>query len=110
MLLAQMRSNQALCLGRLAEGIGDQANVVTERRRKQQPHLGSILRTKAFLQYATDEPALMLIDFDRKGMPPSVAERVDQAGCMGRTRGGYPRSQGCGPNNEGLNERRHLQC
>jgi hypothetical protein len=79
-VVAGMTSDQALSLGRLSGEIGEHATVVTERRRKEQPQPGVISRTQEFLWYAPGEPALMLIDFDRKGMPAAIEKRLDEVG------------------------------
>jgi hypothetical protein len=79
-LLRDLRSNTALCLGRLVESVCDHPRVVTERRRKQRPAPDLIARTQLFLKFASDEPALMLLDFDRKGIPPEIMERIDRLG------------------------------
>src|SRR2546430_11597744 len=36
--------------------------------------------TTLFRSYRTDQPALALLDFDTKGMPPDVAARLDELG------------------------------
>jgi hypothetical protein len=73
-LIETMEGNQALCLGRLAEGIGDAPYVVKKNRLGGQ--LNTIARTQDFLRYTPGEPALMLIDFDRKGMPDGIKART----------------------------------
>jgi hypothetical protein len=77
-VIAGMRSDQALSLGRLSGEVGERATVVTERCRKEQPQSGVISRTQEFLSYAPGEPALMLIDFDRKGMPAEIEKRINE--------------------------------
>jgi len=79
-VIAKMNDRHALCLGRLTEGISDRTTVVTERRRKEnsQPHV--ISRTQQFFQFKNAEPALMLVDFDRKGVPQEVVDRINRSG------------------------------
>jgi hypothetical protein len=85
-LMENMPSDQALCLGRLADGVCDEPRVVTARRLKERQGAGGaqkhclISRSREFLGYAENEPALMMVDFDCKGMPPEVAELIDKAG------------------------------
>ena len=79
-IILHMKSNQALCLGRLIERAGDRPTVVTERRRRDNPGSSVISRTQQFLHFENRQPAVMLVDFDRKGMPQDIVARIDGAG------------------------------
>jgi hypothetical protein len=79
-LLTQVKSWQALALGRLNDGLPDRTPVTTERRRRQEPKSDLIARTLEYLSFKSGEQAFMLIDFDRKGMPDKVAQRITDSG------------------------------
>jgi hypothetical protein len=76
-------SHQAIALGRLRPDLCNQVEITTKRKLN-----GSstriIARTKEFLIYRPDETTLALIDYDRKGMPAQVAERIE---CLGGLEG-----------------------
>ena len=78
-LIDNMAPNEALSLGRLVSGVGESAPVKTVSRLKSAPG-GTIARSKDFLEFIPDTPAFMLLDIDRKGMPPAVADRIKAAG------------------------------
>lgn len=76
-----MSPQQALSLGRIPEAVvaGREAiDVVSARNLGTSP--GAIARDRKTLVFTEGEPALMLIDFDRKGMPPAVRDKVEKAG------------------------------
>lgn len=77
-IVLSLSSNQAIGLGVLAEGVGDDAPVVTKRRHG--PQGAAITRTADYLLYRPNLPALALIDIDTKGMPKEVKERIDAVG------------------------------
>jgi DNA polymerase I len=76
-LIASLRSNDAIALGALRADLPDQVDVVTVDKLNGN---GSIARTADYLQFRAGAPALMLIDFDLKGMSPDVAARVEALG------------------------------
>src|SRR5207302_673935 len=79
-LIEQLQPHQAIALGRLRPGLSDQVEVVTKRKLNGADHPNLIARTHHYLIYRTGEPALALIDYDLKGMPPDVAARIEQHG------------------------------
>jgi len=78
-LIGNMASDEALSLGRLVSGAGESAPVTTVSRLRSAPE-GTIARSLDFLEFTPDTPAFMLLDIDRKGMPPAVADRVKGGG------------------------------
>ena len=78
-LIDNMAPNEALSLGRLVSGVGESAPVTTVSRLKSAPE-GTIARSQDFLEFMENTPAFMLLDIDRKGMPPAVADRIKAAG------------------------------
>jgi hypothetical protein len=79
-LLEQLGSHQAITLGGLRPGLADEVEIVTKRKLNGADHPNLIARSRDYLSYRTGEPALALIDFDLKGMPADVAERVARNG------------------------------
>ena len=82
-LISSQPSQQAIALGVLRGDLPDRVQIVTKHRLQQMngaigPDI--IARTADFIVYRPDEPGLMLGDYDQKGMPPEVKQRVDEAG------------------------------
>lgn len=78
-LIENMARNEAVALGSLKEGLPDSVSLVT----KQDPRAseaGYATRTKDKIAYREGEPGIVLIDYDTKGMPASVKERVAELG------------------------------
>ena len=80
-VLRTMSSCQAITLGRLRADLPDVAPVVPRRRlNRDDAPPGAIARTREHIDFAPGEPAFALLDFDRKGMPESVAELIATQG------------------------------
>jgi hypothetical protein len=81
-LIDGMHANQALALGTLRPGLPDEVGVVTkdelEQNGKDRPDI--IARTGRDIIYRKSIVAFALLDFDTKGMPPEVADRLDTLG------------------------------
>lgn len=76
-------NNEALALGVMNDGVPDLATILTKRKLEQLngaagPHM--IARSGNYFCYNSDEPALVLIDVDTKGMPDAVRHRVTALG------------------------------
>jgi hypothetical protein len=76
--IAKARSDQAIALGALRAGLPETVNIVTKSKLNGQPN--TIARTAGDIHFRKERPAYALIDFDTKGMPPEVAERMQQLG------------------------------
>jgi hypothetical protein len=72
--LMQLRSYQAIALGVLRDGLPDKVKVITKEKLNGQAN--TIARTQDYIVYRENHPALVLLDFDRDGMPRAVAERA----------------------------------
>jgi hypothetical protein len=79
-IVARCRSDQALALGTLGEGIPD--NVLVTIPSRIQDHPGAITRSRSYIDYKSGMPAWCLIDYDVKGMPDHVSARIEAAGGM----------------------------
>jgi hypothetical protein len=76
-------SQQALATGTLSEeamakAVDGAVRVVVEKRLAAEP--AAISRTKRFLHHRPGQPGLLLIDYDQKGMPDNVRDRVKELG------------------------------
>ena len=75
-----LKPNEALATGSLRPDLPDRVKVVTKSKLNGADHPGIIARTQDYIGYRAGEPALDLIDFDTKGMPPTVVERLEELG------------------------------
>jgi hypothetical protein len=73
-VIEKTQLEQALALGALRAGLPDKA----KQKLNGQPD--TIARTAADINFRKEKPALALIDFDTKGMPPEIAEEIKQRG------------------------------
>ena len=71
-IIEYLPRNQALALGRLREGIGNSVHIVSKKKENAE----TVARTVENFVYAPGEPAYVLIDFDRKGMPEDADVRI----------------------------------
>jgi hypothetical protein len=76
--IAQLGSTQAIALGALRADLPDEVEVVTKNKLNGAD--GIIARTSESISYRTDRPAFVLLDFDTKGMPPDVTDRLKEIG------------------------------
>jgi hypothetical protein len=81
--IAALNSTEAIALGALRDELPERVEVTTKDRlaalnETAQPNI--IARTSNHIFYRPDQPALALIDFDTKGIPPAVRVRMDQVG------------------------------
>jgi len=82
-LIGGLKSSEAIALGSLRHDLPDEVRVTTARKLEglngtAPTHL--IARTAGHISYAIKQPAMALLDFDSKGMPEAVAERVKTLG------------------------------
>ncbi len=82
-LIGGLKSSEAIALGSLRHDLPDEVQVTTARKLAELNSSASchtIARTAGHISYATKQPALALLDYDTKGMPATVAERVSALG------------------------------
>lgn len=82
-LIQGLGSHEAIALGALRPELADQVEVTTKHKLNEQngtAQPGVISRTGNHLHFRPKQPALALLDFDDKGMPPEVAARVADLG------------------------------
>jgi hypothetical protein len=71
----------AIALGRLRPGLHDETTVLSKRLlANAPPNTTAVARSKEHFIYQPGCPALALLDFDTKGMPADVAERIASLG------------------------------
>jgi hypothetical protein len=73
-------SDQAIALGALREDLSSPIRITTKAKLDQNP--GAIARARGSIDYRPGVPAWALIDFDTKGMPKEVSDRIGAAGGM----------------------------
>jgi hypothetical protein len=79
--ISECGSHQALALGRLRDDLPDQVEIVTKDKLNGANGAdGIIARSQEFLQFHVGAAAVALFDFDQKGMPASVKEKLAEAG------------------------------
>jgi|SRR5215813_2271133 len=87
-IIGRVTPAQALALGTMIEGVADEAHIVSKLKLQTKfngvarPNL--ITRSLDFFEFRPGRPALALIDFDVKGMPEAVRERVAALGGLWR--------------------------
>jgi hypothetical protein len=79
-LIEQMPSEQALALGRLRSDLPDRVKVILAKDLHSKRPTDVIARTTAYLQFAPEAPAYMLLDYDRKGQPRAVSDKLKALG------------------------------
>jgi hypothetical protein len=75
-----LRSNEAIAVGALQPELPDNVEITTKRKLNGAAQLGLITRASDYIIYRPGRPALALLDYDTKGMPPSVEARIDELG------------------------------
>ena len=73
----RMDSSEALILG---DHVAECATIRLVKDREADPAQGLYGRTLSTFRFRPGEPAAVLLDFDRKGMPQAVADRLDAVG------------------------------
>jgi hypothetical protein len=79
-IIGNCRSDQAIALGALKTEL--LASVAVTIPKKLDKHPGAITRSRAYIDYGAGISAWCLIDFDTKGMPDQVKDKIDAAGGM----------------------------
>jgi hypothetical protein len=86
--ITRLAANQAICLGRLREGLGAlnpatgllTAFLTTAGNTRELAKPGRFSRTQGNIAYTGGVPAPVAIDFDDAGMPDSVHQRIANTG------------------------------
>jgi hypothetical protein len=79
-LINGLRSDQAIALGSLRPDLPDEIRVVTKREINGATRPDIISRSADYIIFNNGQCGFVLLDFDTKGMPADVAERLAGAG------------------------------
>jgi hypothetical protein len=77
-LIENLRSDEALTLGRLRDDLPTKVRVVLKRDLNGS-RSDTIARTGEYLTFAPGKPAYLLLDHDRQGIPEEIAEKLRDA-------------------------------
>jgi hypothetical protein len=80
LLINDLQSNQALALGSLRSDLPDTVEIVTKRALNGVIRPGVISRSADNFVFNPGQPGFVLLDFDTKGMPVELAERLERVG------------------------------
>ncbi len=78
-MIGNLKSNEAVALGALRSELPDKVEIMTAKRLSElngSAPPDAISRTAGHIGYAPHTPALALLDYDTKAMPPAVADRL----------------------------------
>jgi hypothetical protein len=75
-LIERLESNEAIALGRLRPDLADDVSIITKNKLNTVNGHDIIARTGNDIVYRADDPAFVLLDYDMKGMPRDVADRI----------------------------------
>lgn len=81
-LMAGLSPQQALAFGKTRDDLPEIVTILSQAKLEQLngAAIGIVSRTKANLVYEPGQPSWALLDFDKKGMPPAVEERIRNCG------------------------------
>ena len=79
-LIEHFGPHQAITLGRLRPDLPNEVEVVTKRLLNGGDNSRTVARTREFFAYRPGQSALALVDYDTKGMPASIIEKISQLG------------------------------
>lgn len=82
-LIAGLGSDEAIALGALRPDLPDEVTLVTKKRLEKlngEAPANVVARTGDHILYRPGAPAFALLDFDTKGMPDAVADRLRELG------------------------------
>jgi hypothetical protein len=81
--IGSLAQHEAIILGRLRGDLPDRVEITTKGRLDEMNGAAApniIARTSTFISYRPGHAGLALLDYDTKGMPPDVAERIKALG------------------------------
>jgi hypothetical protein len=77
-VIEKIRPEQAIALGALRGGLPEKVLIVTKNKHNGQPN--TIARTAAEIVFQKEKPALVLLDYDTKGIPGDVLAEIKRRG------------------------------
>ena len=79
-IITNCRSDQAIALGTLEDGLPDSVAVTVPSRIQDNPD--AITRSRNYINYRSGIQAWCLVDYDTRGMPDQIEGRIADAGGM----------------------------
>jgi hypothetical protein len=79
-LIGSLNSDQAIALGSLRSGLPDRVGIATKRALNGGSRTDIIARSTENIVFRPGQHGFALIDFDSKGMPAAIAERLKREG------------------------------
>ena len=79
-IIGSMQPHQAIALGSLRQGLPQQVDVTTKRKLNGTTLPNTTCRSADNITFRSGQHGFALLDFDSKGMPEKVAERLERAG------------------------------
>src|SRR5260370_692838 len=79
-LIGGLRSDQAIALGTLRTGLSREVEIATKRSINGGTSADTIARTGENIVFRSGAHGFALLDYDTKGMPVVVSERLDREG------------------------------
>jgi hypothetical protein len=79
-LIGRLRPNEAIALGRLRSDLADDVTITTKDKLNAVNGHDIIARTGNDIVYRADAPVFVLLDYDMKGMPCEVADKITEHG------------------------------
>jgi hypothetical protein len=79
-LIGRLKPNEAIALGRLRSDLANDVAITTKDTINGQERPDLIARTGANIVYREQQRAFVLLDFDTKGMPREVADKIAEHG------------------------------
>ena len=77
-LIENMKPHQAIALGSLRRGLPLMVDLTTKRKLNCGAAVNIIARTADSIVFRSGQNGFTLLDYDTKGMPEKVAERLEQ--------------------------------
>jgi hypothetical protein len=78
--IGSLASNEAIALGALRPDLPDTVEITTKSKLNGTARPSLITRTGDYITYRPGRPALALLDYDAKGMPPTVEAQLEELG------------------------------
>ena len=78
--IGSLAPNEAIALGMLGPDLPDKVEITTKDKLNGVAQPGIIARNRGHITYRAGKPALALLDYDTKGMPPDLRTRLDELG------------------------------
>jgi hypothetical protein len=79
-VIGNLNPNQAIALGSLRPGLPDKVGIATKHALNGAAQMNIVARSTENIMFRSGQHGFVLIDFDTKGMPADIAERLKREG------------------------------